>query len=510
MSVANAAPLTTHPQLYPAVAGIQTDGRRPQGLVLLAVGRVSIVLAAIASVRAMTTLLSPAEVGHYSVVTTFAMWFSLTLVSPSGNYINRRLMDWVYAGVIWRELRKYLLLLLLTAVFTAAISYIGQQTTWLDTGETAMVLILCVVGILVFLTVNTMVIGFLNLLGRRNSYVLYTSATAWIGLVMSVVLTLRFGYGVELWIAGQVLGWALVAVPAFVCLRRTVAISQVVLRTTPAEQNGLWAFVWPLIISTSLYWFQVQGYRIELEHWVSFSAVGLLMTGLVLGANPVTIIDTLLGEYLRPQYLQAISGNDRAMQEAAWSDMATTFLSILIPVAVFVGFSGPFITALLVGSAFQSVSGLVAWGVLLEFSRAVNSMYVAAAHTRYKTRVTLTPAIVGSAIVLISIVPLARWNLYNGTGLALVIGMSASTAYLALNLKPVFTTRISLPKLVQSLRRSGPVAIGLVAVQFVLRHPSQVQAVIVLTVFCIATLGLQMRGNQFLLPLITKTGAKQA
>ncbi len=62
-------------------------------------------------------------------------------------------------------------------------------------------------------------------------------------------------------------------------------------------QYRLWTFAWPLVISTSLYWFQVQGYRIELEHWISASSVGLLTTGLLLGANPVATIDTLLSEY---------------------------------------------------------------------------------------------------------------------------------------------------------------------------------------------------------------------
>jgi len=459
-----------------------------RGVALLAAGRVSIVLAAIVSVRLMTTVLSPTDVGRYLILTTFSMWFSLTLVSPVGNYINRCFIGWVGRGQVWSKLLRYLNLLLLVCAAATGASFVAYRTGVLGISIGVGGLILVVVGLLAFLTINTTLVGLLNLLGHRNLYVLYTSATAWFAVAFSVAFTLGIQRSAELWIAGQVVAWALVGVMGYLSLRRRIAGAT---PATPSESSGgagLWAFAWPLVISTSLYWFQVQGYRIELEHWISVSAVGLLTTGILLGANPVATIDTLLGEYLRPQYYRDVACEDREMQEAAWARLASSFLTSLIPIAVLTGSAGSFLAVLLVAPAFQSVAALISWGVLIELLRAVNSLYVLAAHTRFKTRTTLAPALVGAALVLVSIVPLTRWNLYIGSGLALSIAMLGSTVYLALSLRNTFTARLPYRSIVKAICCSAPIALGLIGAQATIQHPSPLQAVAVLIVASLATL----------------------
>ncbi len=461
-----------------------------KGIGLLAVGRLSIVIATVVSVRLMTTVLSPMEVGRYSILSTFAMWFSLTFVSPAGNYMYRNFVGWVEAGALWQQYSRYLGLLCLISCFAAVMSILAHKTGLLGVPITTYGLALCMAGILLALTINSVLLTSLNLLGQRGLYVVYTSGTSWLGLGISAALILGIRHDAKLWIAGQVSGWALLSIAGYLSLRRIIA--QTPRRTSVAppqpQQQGLWTFAWPLVISTSLYWFQVQGYRIELEHLISASSVGLLTTGLLLGANPVTITDTLLGEYLRPQYYKAIASNDRAKQETAWSSMSGVFVAVLIPVAVLVGFSGPFLTAILVGPSFGSVAALIGWGVLIELLRAVNSLYVIAAHTRFQTRATLSPALVGTATIMVSIVPLTRWNLYAGSGIALALGMAGSTVYLALNLRRSFRTKIPYSQIARAVIFSVPIALSLIIAQLIAPHPSVPQAILVLLWACLITL----------------------
>ncbi len=464
---------------------------------ILMVGRLSIVLSAVANVRLMTTCLLPAQVGRYSVMMAFALWFSLTLISPAGNYINRQYMDWLYRGTLWHEFKRYAGLLALIASVAGLASFVAIRLKLLDLSMGVNEVVLCVVGILIFLTVNSMLIGSLNLLGHRDIYVLYTSATAWLSLACSVILTGFFGHQAELWIAGQVLGWAFVSVLAYLSLRRRVNAVVAPIEDASASRDGgpphqgLWAFAWPLVISTSFYWFQVQGYRIELEHWVGAAAIGLITTGLLLGANPISIIDTLLGELLRPQYYKAIASNDRGTQEAAWSQMAATFLTSLIPITILIGLSGPFLAAVLVGPPFQSVAGFVLWGVLAEFIRAIYSLYLLAAQTRFHTKATLRPSVVGAVIVLVTIVPAAHWNLYTGTGLPLVLGMAGATIYLARSLRAVFTARLPIRRIVEGTMCSAPIALVLLGAHVLIPHPSFVASVSVLSIGAFVTLGVQ-------------------
>jgi len=470
--------------------------RQLRSIGLLAAGRLSIVLASVISVRLMTMVLSPGEVGRYSVLLAFATWFSLTLVSPAGNYINRRFLEWVGHAVVWPQLRRYMGLLLAIAFAAAGVSSVARNIGLLGLPIRGDVLILCVVGILVFLTANTMLADFLNVLGHRGLYVVYASATAWLGLVTSVLLTRVVAPTAELWIAGQVIGWMALSAVGYISLKRCVAKARIVVPTPPLHEQGLWAFVWPLIISTSFYWFQVQGYRIELEHWVGIASVGLLTTGLLLGATPITTVETLLGEYFRPRYFQAIACDDRRVQEVAWREMAEKSLMLLIPTTMLIGFSGSFLATLLVGPSFRSAASLVGWGALVEFLRAVNSLYGMAAYTRFQTRTMLRPSIVSVMIVLVVIGPLAHWDLYKGTGCALVLAMAASTIYLPLRLRHVFDVTIGRGDIIRAVIYSAPISISLFVAHVIIKHPALGQAVLVLGIAGVLTLGAQLLLNR--------------
>jgi len=469
---------------------------RLKSIGFLAVGRLSIVLASVVSVRLMTTVLSPTEVGRYSVLLAFTMWFSLTLVSPAGNYINRRFLEWVGRAVLWHQLRHYAGLLVIIACFAAGTSYGVRNTGLLGLPIRGDVLILCVTGILIFLTANTILADFLNVLGHRGLYVLYASATAWLGLAASVLFTHALAHTAELWIAGQIAGWAVLSVVGYLSLRHCVAEARIDVPAHSLHEQGLWAFAWPLVISTSLYWFQVQGYRIELEHWTGAAAVGVLTTGLLLGANPIATVETLLSEYFKPQYSQAITCSDKQTQEIAWREMAEKFLTLLIPTTVLVGFSGSFMAAILVGPSFRSVASLIAWGALVEFFRAINSLYGLAAYTCFQTRAMLRPALVGVAIVLLAIVPLSHWNLYMGTGAALALGMAGSTVYLRVSLRHVFTTTISWRCVIRAIFYSAPTGVGLIVARTIIAHPAPLQAAAVLSLAGALTLGAQALLNR--------------
>lgn len=465
-------------------------------------GRASIVLSSIATVRVMTMLLSPEQVGKYSVLTTFSLWFSLTLVSPAGNFINRQFTQWLHLGTLWKEFHRYALLLIGIAAFASLVAFLAIQTRLLDLSTPPVAVALYVAGILVFLTVNSMLIGSLNLLGKRGLYAAYTGATAWLGLTLSAGLTLVFGRQAEPWIVGQIAGWAVVSVLAYYSLRHGVERATPDKSTESAKNEkgqtsiGLWAFAWPLVISTSLYWFQVQGYRLELQHFIGTTTIGLVTTGLLLGATPIATIDTLLGELLRPQYYRGIASGDRASQEAAWTEMATTFLTWLIPITLVVGASGVFLAAVLVGPAFQTVSGLVVWGVAAEFVRAIYSLYMLAAHARFQTKATLGSALLGATVVLLTIVPAAHWNVYMGTGLSLLLGMVVTTVLFTISLRASFTATLHPGVLFKATSWSGPIVLTLIVLQALIPHPSLPQAAGILAGASFATLIVQSLLNR--------------
>ena len=444
--------------------------------------------AAVVSIRLMTSLLSPAEVGRYTVVLALTGWFALTLISPIGNYFNRQLLWWVTTDAFWEACRRYLLLLLPIVLVSVAASLALEHAHIIDIGIQPRSYAAIIAGVLIFLTVNSMLIDFVNQLGSRIAYVLATSATLWLGLLASLILATHDHKTAESWIAGQVIGWALVGMVAVVLLRGIVRRAAARLERRVAVDQSLWAFAWPLVLSTSLYWFQIQGYRLVLVHWLDLAALGLLSTGLTLGTNPMAIVDTLLMEYLRPRYYQRIADGERLSQEAAWREVAGQVVGSLLPIAVFVGLSGPFLVVLLVGPRFHSVAGLVLWGAAFEYARAVNTLYVLAVHTSLRTRTTLKPNLVGALVTLVAIGPLTRWSVVNGPGLALTGGMWVATFLQGYSLRPYFTAAFP----VRGFLRAGVASLPLIALAAIIRvnvhRPDALQSLLAVAGLGAATL----------------------
>jgi hypothetical protein len=460
-------------------------------MLVLGAGKLLGVGAAVASVRVMTSVLSPTEVGRYILLSTLAAAFVLTFLSPVLNYLNRRFSDWVAGRSVGRVLAWYVVLLLVAGVLCALASYALQAIGVLGVSIGPVPLLLCVVGIVVCQSSNYVLLLFLNLLGDRQLFALFTSLTLWIGIGASAALALTLHAVAETWIAGQIVGWTVIAVVALACLRPRIARAYAEQPARAIEAQSLWAFVWPLIISTGLYWFQVQGYRLVLGQWVSAGGIGLVATGLTVGANPLAIIDTLLGEYLHPPYYRGIGRWSRAEQEGAWSELASSFLVALVPVGILLGASGPFLAVLLLGPAFRDVTDLVAWGVFIEFLRAVLSLYNIAAYTCYQTRRTLGSAAVGVGLIAATLVPLARWNLYNGVGLSLALGMMGAVLSLAGFLRPSFSPRFPTRSVLRATAYSVPVLLLLVCLRLSLPHPTAIEALAVCAVAGAATLGVE-------------------
>jgi O-antigen/teichoic acid export membrane protein len=67
------------------------------------------------SVKLMTTLLNPLELGRVAMITTSVAFFALFLVNPVGMFVNRRLHTWYEDGRCQHYLHWYSLYILIVA-----------------------------------------------------------------------------------------------------------------------------------------------------------------------------------------------------------------------------------------------------------------------------------------------------------------------------------------------------------------------------------------------------------
>ena len=85
-------------------------------MVLIASGRILNVFLLLLAMKAMTTLLSPAEVGRVYLIISIVAFFSAVFIGPVGMYINRHLHEWNNRGSVRYYLGIYGLYILLVCI----------------------------------------------------------------------------------------------------------------------------------------------------------------------------------------------------------------------------------------------------------------------------------------------------------------------------------------------------------------------------------------------------------
>jgi hypothetical protein len=122
-------------------------------MILTLVGRLTQFVIMFASVKIMTTLLPPIEMGKASLLVTGIAFFAMFLVNPLGMFINRRLHAWVEMGVFRHYFHVYCSYLLVVAIIAACLAWGGTRLGLLLLNMEGGELALLVGGSLLFNTI---------------------------------------------------------------------------------------------------------------------------------------------------------------------------------------------------------------------------------------------------------------------------------------------------------------------------------------------------------------------
>ncbi|HVA66583.1 MAG TPA: hypothetical protein VNK24_06630 [Elusimicrobiota bacterium] len=449
----------------------------PRHILTIGFGILIQTLLSIASFRLVTTFLSPAEMGRYWLIVSVTTAFAMILINPIGMYVNRRLAEWKAAGSLWRNFKLYWKYLAMVATAAAIILFALNQTDILGLRIETLWLIALVSSFLLFNTANVTLVTALNLFGERWKFVLTNNLTEFCGIIISVALVCLFSPSAEYWLAGQIAAYAGVLVLTYRMLKPAAPDSS----SANAEPflkrlslDGLFSstvfhYSWPISISVGLYWIQIQGYRFALSHIADIKAVGFFATSFAVGISIMSAFDGLLGQFYQPVFYNDVANSDEAGQALAWEKYASFYCPAAVLMGAFGVAAGPLLLPLMTGKQFHAFAWLAAWGALTESVRMINSTYGLVAHARLKMRPTITPGITGAAATILAVVLLARWNVFLGTAIALLLGMLLSTLHLAFNMHRLLSVRFPIKRCLKAALFALP--LGLMPAAARLRIP---------------------------------------
>lgn len=373
-------------------------------LVLVIGGRIATALIALATIRAVTSYLTPAQYGELALLLTVQMFCGLFLINPIGQHINLHTHAWWDDRSLSGRLAKYNKYVIAVSLVGAAAAIVVDSN---GSADSRILKALTMFSMVLFGTWNATLIPLLNMLGFRAASIFWGTITSVVSLISSICFVAWHASAIA-WFAGQVIGLGVGALGAKYFFLRSDRMKSDIVRPDAndflIDRKTIVGYCLPLALATGLMWLQVSGYRLVVNNFWTLEQLGYLAIGLQVAGQLWGLIENLAIQFLYPMFYRRVSDHEnKPGVEQAFSDLLNTLLPIYF---VFTGVliaSSEYLLKLLVAPEFQGAIGFLAVGIGIELCRVLGNILSAAAHVRRKTMSLALPYFLGALTTISSI-----------------------------------------------------------------------------------------------------------
>ena len=441
-----------------------------RNLLVIGVGRALQILVALASMRLMTHLLSGAEVGNVYLILSLTSYFSLVFLSPVGQYMTRRLHAWHLEGNLLNYFTCYNVYVVLVSLSAFPFLFAAKYFFGVGAGIATGSLCLLAFSYIYCGTWNSTVIPALNMLHHRLSFVVFTTGTLLLGLIFSAALVKFHEASAVMWIAGQILGFLLLAMLSlwyFAGRLKYGVNGGFVLSCLKAPQlGGVAKFGLPLLVTTFFMWMQNQSYRLIVEKYLGLEFLGMIAVGLGIAAAIASAAESLAQQIYYPLFYSEITTADGAKRRDAWNKMAGLILPFYLLITLFVSFLAWHLVNILVDVKFRAAWIFTIFGAWVELFRITTNILSAIAHSEMRTEALAKPYIYGGVVTAAGVFLAAKSGAgHNSVPVALVLGGFATFLGMYISMKTVMPFSMDKGDLKKTLLFSLPFPAALLVKQ---------------------------------------------
>lgn len=419
----------------------------------LTFGRVLQFLLVFLTIKVMTTLLSPEDVGQYYLILAIISGFLFLFINPLGLFINRRINSWKNSSLIRQYIYVYIFYIFIIAIISLIISFLFLEA--LINVNVSYFWIAALIGTSIFFnTINTTVIPSLNLLGHPLKYVTLIILTVLFSLVFATMFVNYFEKTFYFWFSGIIFGQLLVGIIGAIFLYINTSghidfnIKNVI---TIAKLRNLIDFFWPISLSATFVWLHFQSYRFIIESYLGAYDLGIFVAGFSIGLSLIVSAELILSSFLLPRFYKSIETSDDNMKTKAWSLYASTLIPSLFITGCIVTILAPELTKLFLGPEFQNAFQFVIWGVLCEICRVVFGAYSLMAHAKMKTNWLILPSLIGTLISISLSIYLLKIISIHAVGIAMFLAGIIAITYIHFYINSRILLNLRLKKIIYIL-----------------------------------------------------------
>ena len=366
-------------------------------LIIIIGGRVLQILIMLVSIRILTTLLIPEEVGNYYLALTILAFFNLILLNPPGMYFGRHLLHWKRSQNLLNALFVFILWMIIVAVISIPIIAILFSTMGYENKYNIEIFMVFIIFAIIISTTHRNVMYGSNTLGYRKEFVIFLIITLVLGLIFSSALAYLHSASSLSWLFGVIIAESLMVyfIFRFFIQGNKLDIKKIKQTITKERVAIVLKFAIPIGITTFLMWGQNMSYRFIVDYKYSAEILGYIAIGLSISSAVFSSLEAIAMQYFNPIFLKDILDATKKQRAKAWNKMASLVVPIYLLATVFTVAMAEVLITILVDSKFHEAYIYAMIGAIFEFFRVMTNLLNSVAQSEYQTSYTIKPYFVG-------------------------------------------------------------------------------------------------------------------
>ncbi len=369
-------------------------------------GRILQILIMLVSIRILTTLLSPEEVGNYYLALTILAFFNLVLLNPPGMYFGRHLLHWQRSQNLLNAISVFIVCMIVVAVVSISILAILFDISNYDEKYSFEIFALFIVLAMVISTTHRNVMYGSNTLGYRKEFVIFLIITLVLGLIFSSTLAYFYKASSLSWLFGVIIAESLILyfIFRFFIQGNKLDIQKIKDTITRERVKKILIFAVPIGITTFLMWGQNMSYRFIVDYKYSAEILGYIAVGLGISSAVFSSLEAIAMQYFNPIFLKDILDATKEKRAKAWNKMARLLIPLYILAMVFTIAMAEVLITILVDSKFYDSYIYTMVGASIEFFRVITNLLNNVSQAEHKTTYTIKPYVVGFLVALVILI----------------------------------------------------------------------------------------------------------
>jgi len=368
-------------------------------------GKIFQIMIMLVTIRVTTALLNPKEMGIVYLFMTVYTFFVLALISPFGQYINRKTHTWHEQNVIISKLSIYGLYLLFISLLSSIVGLMIYNFG-VSNGISLAVFLPLLSSFILFLTLNQTILPMLNMLHYRLSFTVLTVLTSMGIVTFGYIFVYFLGNTAENWLYGTVVSNILFTIMGFFILKEKLkekyqGLLWSIRQLSKEKILTILKFIIPLAIATLFMWLQNQGYRIIVEKNIGLEFLGFFGVGMAVSGQIASVVESIVMQYFHPIYYQHITNTSIENRKKAIDALINKVLPIYFMLAIFLTFTGKYVLEILVDEKYYEAYLFTIFGIWIEFFRMTTSLFGNISQSEMNTKKIMTPYVVGSLITIV-------------------------------------------------------------------------------------------------------------